>query len=84
MEVRVPRVIIMFIFLGILWFVPPPWEITSQAWHLFAIFITCILAVVIGANPILTTTAMMAVVSAIACGTFFTLWHLGYFSQVTG
>ncbi len=21
---------------------------------------------------------------AIACGTFFTLWHLGYFSQVTG
>jgi DASS family divalent anion:Na+ symporter len=67
MEVRLPRVIIMLIFLGIMWFVPPPWGITSQAWHLFAIFITAILAVVIGANPILTT-AIIAVVVAIFTG----------------
>jgi divalent anion:Na+ symporter, DASS family len=67
MEVKVPRVIIMFIFLGILWFVPPPWGITDQAWHLFAIFITAILAVVIGANQIVTT-AIIAVVVAIFTG----------------
>ena len=34
-----------------------------QAWHLFSIFITCILAVVIGANPILTTAIIAAVVA---------------------
>jgi DASS family divalent anion:Na+ symporter len=57
----------MLVFLSILWFVPPPWGITPQAWHLFAIFITAILAVVIGANPILTT-AIIAVVVAIFTG----------------
>ncbi len=63
MNIKLPRVILMFIFLGVLWFIPPPWGITSQAWHLFAIFITAILAVVIGAVPILTTAIIAAVVS---------------------
>ena len=67
MDIKLPRVIIMLVFLAILWFVPPPWGVTLQAWHLFAIFITCILAVVIGANPILTT-AIIAVVAAILLG----------------
>ena len=67
MDIRLPRIIIMFLFLGILWFLPVPWGITSQAWHLFAIFITAILAVVIGAAPILTT-AIIAVVAAIFLG----------------
>jgi prepilin peptidase CpaA len=31
-----------------------------------------------------TKTAAFPYAPAIACGTFFTLWHLGYFSQVTG
>ncbi len=63
MEVKPVRVAIMFVFLAILWFIPPPWGITEQAWQLFAIFITCILAVVIGANPILTTAIIAAVVA---------------------
>jgi len=63
MDVKPVRVIIMFVFLAVLWFIPPPWGITSQAWHLFAIFITAILAVVIGANPILTTAIIAAVVA---------------------
>jgi DASS family divalent anion:Na+ symporter len=63
MDVKPLRVVIMLIFLAILWFIPPPWGITVQAWHLFAIFITCILAVVIGANPILTTAIIAAVVA---------------------
>ena len=66
MDHKLPRVIIMLVFLGILWFVPPPWGITLQAWHLFAIFITAILAVVIGANPILTTAIIAAVVAIFA------------------
>jgi len=67
MQIRPLRVVIMFIFLGVLWFLPAPWGVTTQAWHLFAIFITAILAVVIGANPILTT-AIIAVVMAIFTG----------------
>ncbi len=67
MDIKLPRVIISFIFLGILWFLPAPWGVTLQAWHLFAIFITAILAVVIGANSILTT-AIIAVVVAIFTG----------------
>lgn len=63
MEVRPLRVLIMLIFLGVLWFLPAPWGVTIQAWHLFAIFITAILAVVIGANPILTTAIIAAVVA---------------------
>ncbi len=63
MEVKPVRVVIMLVFLAILWFIPPPWGITVQAWHLFSIFITAILAVVIGANPILTTAIIAAVVA---------------------
>ena len=63
MEVKPIRVLIMLVFLAIIWFIPPPWGITVQAWHLFSIFITCILAVVIGANPILTTAIIAAVVA---------------------
>jgi len=67
MDVKLPRVIIMFIFFGILWFLPEPPNVTPQAWHLFAIFITAILAVVVGAVPIITT-AIIAVVVAIFLG----------------
>ena len=63
MEVKPLRVLIMLVFLAIIWFIPPPWGITVQARHLFSIFITCILAVVIGANPILTTAIIAAVVA---------------------
>jgi hypothetical protein len=32
MEVKPLRVLIMLIFLGILWFLPAPWGVTTQVW----------------------------------------------------
>lgn len=37
------------------WFAPIPEGLTGEAWHLFAIFITAIFSVVIGAFPLLTS-----------------------------
>jgi DASS family divalent anion:Na+ symporter len=36
-----------------IWFFPHPEAVTAQAWHLFGIFITAILAVIVNALPIL-------------------------------
>lgn len=46
----------LFIFLlgTALWFLPPPEGLTPQAWHLFSIFISIILAVILEAFPIFT------------------------------
>jgi DASS family divalent anion:Na+ symporter len=51
-----------------IWFVPPPGKLSVQAWHLFAIFASCILSVVIGAFPILTA-SVLAVAAAVLTGT---------------
>ncbi len=67
MMVNVPRVMAMFALFGILWFVPPPWDVGEQAWRLFAVFIVAILAVMIGAVPIVVT-AVIAVTVAIFTG----------------
>jgi DASS family divalent anion:Na+ symporter len=55
------------IALGI-WFVPPPGDLTVQAWRLFAIFAATILSVMIGAFPILTA-SVLAVAAAVLSGT---------------
>jgi DASS family divalent anion:Na+ symporter len=57
----------MFVLFGVLWFVPPPWDVGEQAWRLFACFIVAIIAVVISAVPILVT-AVIAVTVAIFTG----------------
>ena len=44
----------VFIFGFIIWFIPTPAGLETQAWHLFAIFITAIFAVIINAMPIFT------------------------------
>ena len=42
------------VVLGVgIWFLPHPEPVTAQAWHLFAIFITAIVAVIVNALPIL-------------------------------
>jgi DASS family divalent anion:Na+ symporter len=51
-----------------IWFLPPPGDLTPQAWHLFAIFGATILSVMIGAFPILTA-AVFAVAAAVLTGT---------------
>ena len=52
----------------LVWFLPHPEEITSQAWQLFAIFITAIFAVIINALPILLA-AILALSAAVLTGT---------------
>jgi len=64
---RVARAIAIGIAL-VIWFVPPPGSLTSQAWHLFAIFAATILSVVIGAFPILTA-SVLAIAAAVLTGT---------------
>src|SRR5689334_1425692 len=52
----------------VIWFVPAPGNLTTQAWHLFAIFAATILSVVIGAFPILTA-SVLAIAAAVLSGT---------------
>ena len=51
----------------ILWFLPVPDGLTHEAWHLFAIFITTILAVLIQAMPIFLA-AVLGMVAAMLTG----------------
>ncbi len=53
--------------LGI-WLVPVPAGLTAPAWHLFAIFVSAIASVLVGAFPLLTST-MLAVAAAVLTGT---------------
>ena len=51
-----------------IWFAPVPEGLTEQAWHLFAIFITVIFAVIVNAMPILTA-SVLALAASILTGT---------------
>ena len=55
---------ITLVFGVIIWYLPIPWDITPDAWHLFAIFITAILGVLLEAFSIFTASviALVAVV----------------------
>ena len=50
-----------------IWFVPPPEGLTLEAWRLFAIFLSAIVSVILGAFPILTASAF-AVAAAVLSG----------------
>lgn len=50
--------------LVVLWFWPVPEGLTSPAWHLFALFVTAIFSVIVGAFPILTA-SVLAVAAAV-------------------
>jgi len=43
-----------------IWFVPVPAGLTAQAWHLFAVFLTAIVSVLLGIFPLLTSTMLAA------------------------
>jgi DASS family divalent anion:Na+ symporter len=51
-----------------IWFSPVPAGLTAQAWHLFAVFVAAIGAVLLGAFPLLTA-AMIAVATVVLTGT---------------
>jgi DASS family divalent anion:Na+ symporter len=61
------RLIAAAVTLG-LWLWPVPEGLTPPAWHLFALFVGAILAVVIGALPILTS-SILALAVAVLTGT---------------
>ncbi|HMK74493.1 MAG TPA: SLC13 family permease, partial [Myxococcaceae bacterium] len=51
-----------------LWLVPVPAGLSAQAWHLFAIFASAIIAVILGAFPLLTS-ALVAAAASVITGT---------------
>lgn len=51
-----------------IWFVPVPAGLAPQAWHLFAVFLSAIAAVLMGAFPLLTST-VLAVSVVVLTGT---------------
>jgi DASS family divalent anion:Na+ symporter len=56
--------VVTLVFGLIIWHLPVPWDLTADAWHLFAIFITTILAVLLESLSIFTASiiALVAVV----------------------
>ena len=68
-EVRMlPRRILPFAIAIGIWLVPVPAGLTAPAWHLFAIFVAAIAAVLVGAFPLLTST-MIAVAAVVLTDT---------------
>jgi DASS family divalent anion:Na+ symporter len=47
-----------FVMAAAIWFWPVPDGLTPQAWHLFAVFITSIVSVLLGIYPLLTSTTL--------------------------
>jgi divalent anion:Na+ symporter, DASS family len=58
------RVVLMrafpFVMAATIWFWPVPAGLTAQAWHLFAVFISAIVSVLLGVFPLLTSTMLAA------------------------
>jgi len=63
----VKQVLSLALALGI-WFTPIPAGLTSEAWHLFAIFAAAIFSVIVNAFPLLTA-SLLAVAAAVLTGT---------------
>jgi len=72
----------MFVFLlGLgIWFSPVPEGLTLQAWHLFAIFITAIISVILKALPIFTS-SIIALAFVVLTGTLTTKQAYSGFSE---
>ena len=63
-----PKRALPFVMAVGIWFTPVPEGLTPQAWHLFAIFVSAISAVLVGAFPLLTST-MLAVAAVVLTNT---------------
>jgi DASS family divalent anion:Na+ symporter len=60
MTTSVAKLAAPFILALVIWFSPVPAGLTAPAWHLFAIFVSAIVSVLIGALPLLTSTMLAA------------------------
>src|SRR5262249_42947367 len=65
-RVRLRRLVLLIAAI-VLWFVPPPSDLTRQSWRLFDIFAVAIVSVVIDAYPILTA-SVFAVAASVLTG----------------
>ena len=75
-----PRRILPFAIAIGIWLVPVPDGLTAPAWHLFAIFVAAIAAVLVGAFPLLTST-MIAVAAVVLTGTVTAAKAFGGFAN---
>jgi DASS family divalent anion:Na+ symporter len=71
---------IPFILAFSIWLIPVPAGLTAPAWHLFAIFVAAIGAVLVGAFPLLTST-MLAVAAVVLSGTISPAKAFGGFAN---
>jgi DASS family divalent anion:Na+ symporter len=62
------RQAIPFVLAAAIWFSPVPHGLTAPAWRLFAVFVSAIASVLVGAFPLLTST-MLAVGAVVLTGT---------------
>jgi len=65
-----------------IWFAPVPAGLTAPAWHLFAVFISAIASVLVGAFPLLTST-MLAVGAVVLTGTVSPAKAFGGFANAS-
>ena len=66
-QVKLKQAFPFVLAIGI-WFAPIPEGLTAPAWHLFAVFVSAIASVLVGAFPLLTST-MLAVGATVLTGT---------------
>lgn len=57
---RILKRLFPFVMATAIWFAPVPAGLTPQAWHLFAVFVTAIVSVLLGLFPLLTSTMLAA------------------------
>jgi divalent anion:Na+ symporter, DASS family len=77
--VRLKQAFPFVLAIGI-WFAPVPAGLTAPAWHLFAIFVSAIASVLVGAFPLLTST-MLAVGAVVLTGTVSAAKAFGGFAN---
>ena len=65
-----------------IWFTPVPSGLTAPAWHLFAVFVAAIVAVLVNAFPLLTST-MLAVAAVVLTGTISPAKAFGGFANAS-
>ena len=75
-----PRRVLPFAIAIGIWLIPVPAGLTAPAWHLFAIFVAAIAAVLVGAFPLLTST-MIAVAAVVLTGTISASKAFGGFAN---
>jgi DASS family divalent anion:Na+ symporter len=65
-----------------IWLTPVPAGLTAPAWHLFAVFVSAIVAVLVNAFPLLTST-MLAVAAVVLTGTISPAKAFGGFANAS-